>query len=311
MSRTVHRPVLVEAVVAGLAIKPGGVYVDATLGGGGYAEAILRAGASHLIGLDWDQAAIDRTRGRLASFGDRVNLQRAGFMELENVLNRIGFSGVDGVTADLGLSSDQLAEAERGFSFSNDGPLDMRMDQRRERSAADIVNTAEETELVEIIRSYGEEKQARRAARAIVAARTEEPIETTGRLAEVIARAIGQGRREGRTKIHPATKTFQALRLAVNRELDQLAGLLDCLPRALNPGGRAVIVSYHSLEDRLVKNSFRDLAKSCTCPPKAPCICGGRATYRLIGPKPLKPSQEEINQNPRARSARLRIAERI
>ena len=297
--------------MAGLAIKPGGVYVDATLGGGGYAEAVLEAGASYLIGLDWDQSAIDRTGERLARFGDRVNLQRAGFMELEQVLNRIGCSGVDGLTADLGLSSDQLAEAERGFSFRNDGPLDMRMDQRRERSAADIVNTAEEGELVEIIRSYGEEKQARRAARAIIAARTEAPIETTGQLAEVVARAIGRGRQKGRSKIHPATKTFQALRLAVNRELDQLAGLLDSLPRALNPGGRAVIVSYHSLEDRLVKNSFRDLAKSCTCPPKAPCICGGQAVYRLIGPKPLKPTQEEIDQNPRARSARLRIAERI
>ena len=307
MAETVHRPVLLTQVIELLAVKGGGVYVDATLGGGGYTEAVLEAGAARVIALDWDHEALERAAQRLAPFGSRVVLERAGFQEAGAVLHRMGVEAVDGVMADLGLSSDQLETGERGFSFTHDGPLDMRMDRRLKTTAADIVAQAGENELRRILGSLGQEPKGGRISRAIVDQRKERPITTTGQLAELVGRVVGRTKK----KIHPATRTFMALRLAVNRELENLEELLAGLPGMLKPGGRAVIVSYHSLEDRRVKDFFREGAKSCTCPPGRPCVCSGRATFRVLTRKPVAPDLDEVECNPRARSARLRAAERI
>ena len=307
MAGTVHRPVLLTQVIEMLAVRGGGVYVDATLGGGGYTEAVLKAGAERVIALDWDQEALDRAALRLAPFGGRVVLERAGFHEMASVLAKLGVEAVDGVMADLGLSSDQLETGERGFSFTYDGPLDMRMDRRLKTTAADIVAQADEKELRRILGSLGQEPQGGRISRAIVEHRRERPISTTRELAELVERVAGRTKK----KIHPATRTFMALRLAVNRELENLEELLSGLPRALKPGGRAVIVSYHSLEDRRVKDYFREGAKSCTCPPGKPCVCSGKATFKLLTGKPLAPEADEVEANPRSRSARLRAAERL
>ncbi len=311
MTTTRHRPVLVETVVRMLGVRSDEVYLDATLGGGGYAEAVLEAGAGKVIGLDWDEEAVKRAGRRLAAYGERFEPVRAGFQEAVEVLGRLGLTKVGGVMADLGLSSDQLAAAERGFSFSLDGPLDMRMDRRRRVTAADIIAGSGERELKELFSRLGEERQAGRVAKAIVVERAKAPITTTARLAEIVARAKGRPRSGRRTRIHPATQVFQALRLAVNGELDNLTAFLQTLPEVLASRGRAVVVSYHSLEDRLVKEAFRTGAKGCVCPPEKPCVCGREPVYRVLTRKPIAPSAEEVAANPRARSAKLRAVERL
>ncbi len=302
---------LLAEAVGLLAVKGSGVYVDATLGGGGYTEAVLEAGAKKVIALDWDREALERTGRALAPYGSRAVLKRAGFQEVAAVLEEAGLEAVDGVVADLGLSSDQLEVGRRGFSFRRDEPLDMRMDRRGETTAADIVARADEQTLRKIIGGLGQEPLGGRISRAIVAQRKERPIETTGQLAELVSGVAGRTGSRAKKKIHPATRTFMALRMAVNRELENLERLLAALPEVLKPGGRAVIVSYHSLEDRRVKDFFRDQARGCTCPPGRPCVCSGKPRFKVLTRKPVVPGAAEVEQNPRSRSARLRAAERL
>ncbi len=301
-----HVPVLLAEVLDGLAPRPGGTYIDGTVGGGGHAAAIIgSAPSSRVLGLDRDPDALDRARLALAPFGDRVTLVRASFAEIATVARRHGHSPCDGIVLDLGVSSDQLNARERGFSFQHEGPLDMRLDPSSPRTAADLVNLLSERELADLLYTYGEERRSRQVARAIVAAR---PVETTTELAAVIARAVA--RRPGGH--HPATRSFQALRIVVN---DELAALRASLPEAislLTPGGRLAVVSFHSLEDRIVKQFFRDEARACLCPPELPeCRCDHCATVRLANRRPIVPSPAEVTANPRARSARLRVAERL
>jgi 16S rRNA (cytosine1402-N4)-methyltransferase len=302
-----HVPVLADEVVEAMEVAAGGCYVDATLGAGGHAARILQASSPDgtLLGIDADAQAVTFAREVLAEFGDRATLVTSNFRHLGKVAAAYGFEKVDGVLMDLGLSSRQLADAGRGFSFSLEGPLDMRMNAGQHpegtRTAADLVNRLPEAELADLIYKYGEERHSRRIARAIVAAR---PIRTTGQLAEVVAGVVGY-----RERIHPATRTFQALRIAVNDELQALA---DTLPQArdlLRPGGRLAVISFHSLEDRLVKEFFRDESRDCICPPEAPvCVCNHQATLALVTRKPVRPGAQEIERNPRSRSARLRVA---
>ncbi len=302
-----HVPVLLEAVLAYLAPHPGGRYIDATIGGGGHAEAILTASApdGRLLGIDVDPDALGRSHRRLHRFGHRVVLVHGNFDQLARIARRHGFVPADGILMDLGVSADQLADPARGFSFLLSGPLDMRMDPSQPRTAADLVNTLSEAELAHLIRTYGEEKYARRIARAIVEAR---PITTTTQLADLIAQVVP--RRPGQ-RLHPATRTFQALRIAVN---DELGVLERALPQALDilrPGGRLVVISFHSLEDRIVKRFFQREAQDCICPPRQPvCVCGHRAQVRILTRKPITPSPEEVAANPRSRSARLRAVEK-
>ena len=301
-----HIPVLYQEVLAGLRIKPGGHYIDATVGGGGHARGILMASAldGKLLGIDADPMAIAVAREQLAEFGQRVTLVQGNFADLEEIALRHGFYPLDGIFLDLGLSSMQLEATERGFSFQLDGPLDMRFAPSQMATAADLVNTLSMEELAGILSQYGEEPQARRIARAIVA---ERPINTTGELAALVERTVGR-----RKRIHPATRTFQALRIAVNNELECLAEALPQALRLLAPGGRLVIISFHSLEDRLVKEFFRSEARDCLCPPKAPiCTCGHRAALGIVTRKPIRPSVDEVAANPRSRSAKLRIAYRL
>jgi 16S rRNA (cytosine1402-N4)-methyltransferase len=301
-----HVPVLYEEVLSWLQPRSGGWYVDATLGAGGHAKGILTA--SHpdgrLLGLDADPGALSFAGKVLASFGERVVLRSANFRQIGAVAGALDIGEVDGILMDLGLSSRQLADAERGFSFSQDGPLDMRMDRNRGQSAADLINTLSEADLSNLLWQYGEERQARRIARAIVA---ERPLTNTGQLADLVARTVGR-----REKIHPATRTFQALRIAVNDELDALRQALPQARDLLRPGGRLAVIAFHSLEDRLVKQFYRHEARDCVCPPELPvCACQHRATLRVLTSKPVRPTAGEIARNPRSRSARLRIAERL
>jgi 16S rRNA (cytosine1402-N4)-methyltransferase len=301
-----HVPVLYDEVLAWLQPHPGGWYIDATLGAGGHAKGILLA--SHpdgrLLGLDTDPDALQHASKVLEPFGDRVSLKVANFRQLEEVAGALGIREVDGILMDLGLSSRQLDDAERGFSFGQDGPLDMRMDRRQGVSAADLVNTLPAAELSDILWRYGEERHARRIAAAIAA---ERPLATTGQLADLVARTVGR-----REKIHPATRTFQALRIAVNDELDALRQALPQARDLLGPGGRLAVIAFHSLEDRLVKQFYRQEARDCVCPPELPvCVCQHRATLRVLTPKPVRPSAGETARNPRSRSARLRVAERL
>jgi 16S rRNA (cytosine1402-N4)-methyltransferase len=304
---TGHVPVLYDAVLAKLALGPGDHVIDGTLGGAGHALGLLQAIApdGRLLGLDRDPEAVARAQKRLALLSERAILVQSSFRELRAVARKHYFPPADGVLLDLGVSSFQLASPERGFSFVKEGPLDMRFDPLQGPSAADLVNSLPVEELAEILYRFGEERQSRRIARAIVAAR---PFQTTQRLAEVIAGAVG--RRGGR--IHPATKSFQALRIAVN---DELGALEEALPQAielLRPGGRLAVISFHSLEDRLVKRFFRRQAQDCICPPELPvCACKHRATLRIITRRPVQPDEAEITQNRRARSARLRVAEKL
>ncbi len=306
MDQPAHTPVLLNEAVEALAIRPFGWYVDCTVGLGGHSQAILEASQpdGRLLGLDADARSLELARQRLAAFGDRAVLVHANFRDLERVARDHGVDTANGIVMDLGLSSWQLADSARGFSFHDVGGLDMRFDPSEGAGAADLVNTLPEDELAALIWRYGEEPKARPIARAIVRAR---PIATAGQLAEVIARAVGR-----RGRIHPATRTFQALRIAVNRELDNLEAALPQAVRLLAPGGRLAVISFHSLEDRIVKTFFRNESRDCICPPEIPqCICGHRATLRIVTKKPITPSPREVSANPRARSAKLRVAERL
>jgi len=309
-----HRPVLVDEVMSMLAPAPGSLQIDATVGGGGHTERILEATNpdGRLLGLDADGAAIARVDGRLRPrFGDRLVLRRANFRELRTVAPDAGFGSVDGMLFDLGLSSFQLADADRGFGIRTGGPLDMRFDISRGVPASELLATLDSRELTALFKRYGEERQAGRIARAIVAARATAPIETAEELAALVER-VAPGNPRVRRRIHPATRVFQALRIAVNTELDALAEGLAAAVDLLRPGGRLVVLSYHSLEDRIVKRFFAAERRGCTCPPELPvCVCGRNPRLRLVTRPSITPTAAEIADNPRARSARLRAAERL
>ncbi|HSW09814.1 MAG TPA: 16S rRNA (cytosine(1402)-N(4))-methyltransferase RsmH [Bacillota bacterium] len=301
-----HRPVMLEEVLACLQVRPGGKYLDCTVGGGGHLEAIAQLAhpGGRIVGIDRDPDAVQAAAARLAPWGARIF--HADFGGLREVLHRAGIDQVDGVLFDLGASSHQLDTPARGFSYREDGPLDMRMDPAEPTTAGDLVNRTSADELTRIIRDYGEERWAKRIARAITAAR---PLTRTLELAEVIRESIPPAAR--RHGAHPARRTFQALRIAVNRELERIRPALEAAVDVILPGGRIGVISFHSLEDRIVKETVRDLARDCTCPPAIPaCMCGGgRAKLRPIAN--LAPSPAEIAANPRSRSARLRVAERL
>ncbi len=302
-----HTPVLYQPVLTALKLSPDGCYIDGTVGAGGHAEGILEGSAPNgcLLGLDRDPQALETAARRLSRFGERVMLHQGSYADMAAQAAALGWPEVDGILLDLGLSSLQLGDPARGFSFRQDGPLDMRFDPSQGLTAHDLVNEWDQSALAGVIFRYGEEPKARAIARAIVAAR---PIRTTLELAEVIEAAVG-GRRG---KIHPATRTFQALRIAVNQELEQLERGLSAAVGLLKPGGRLVVISFHSLEDRMVKTFFRRESQDCICPPDLPaCRCAHVATLRLVTRKPIRPSDEEVRANPRARSARLRVAERL
>jgi 16S rRNA (cytosine1402-N4)-methyltransferase len=292
-------------VVELLAPERGGFFVDATVGAGGHARALVEAGPGiRLLGLDRDPEALALARERLAEFGDRVELVEANFGDLESVLE--GRPAPDGILADLGVSSMQLEQASRGFSFRRDGPLDMRM-SRSGRSAAEVVATASVEELSRIFFEYGEERMANKIARAILEERSREPITTTRQLSRIVARVKGD-----REKIDPATRVFQALRIEVNEELQALSRFLAAAVEKLNAEGRIAVIAYHSLEDRMVKETFRRESGACLCPPKLPiCVCGARRAVTLLTRRPVRPSEAEVRRNPRSRSARLRAAEKV
>lgn len=307
-----HTPVMLEKVLQSLRCKPGGIYVDGTLGGGGHARAILENTAPDglLIGIDRDDDALLESEKRLQPFGQRKILIKGNFADIGEILTNLNIRKVDGILLDLGVSSHQLDTADRGFSFSLDAPLDMRMDQSSRYRAYDLVNLSPEKELRKVIRDYGEEPMAGRIARAILAKRASAPIRTTIELADVVCRAV---RRQGvRKKVHPATRTFQAIRIAVNQELSNLSTAMDAGIDQLGQGGRFSIISFHSLEDRIVKETFRSREGRCQCPPGLPvCQCQREAKLRVLTRKPLRPEAGESETNPRARSARLRTAEKI
>jgi 16S rRNA (cytosine1402-N4)-methyltransferase len=308
-----HRPVLAEEVVKMLAPRPGSLHVDCTVGGGGHTERILEAASpdGRVLGLDADPAAIARVGERLARFGDRLVLRQANFGSLGTAAPAAGFEAVDGILLDLGLSSFQLGDAGRGFGFRAGGPLDMRFDPTQGEPAAALIERLDVAGLTDLLRRYGEEPHARRIARAMVEARSVGRIETAEQLAALVERVVP--RRPGpRGRIHPATRVFQALRIAVNRELEALVDVLAASLDLLQPGGRLVVLSYHSLEDRLVKRFVAVERRGCTCPPSFPvCVCGRTPRLRAVGPQPVVPSEGEVSINPRARSARLRTAERL
>ncbi|MFP8874386.1 MAG: 16S rRNA (cytosine(1402)-N(4))-methyltransferase RsmH [Myxococcota bacterium] len=309
-----HDPVLLDETITQLGVRRGAIVLDGTLGGGGHAVAILERSAPDglLIGIDVDRDATTAAAQRLARYSDRVHLRQASFRDLESVVHDLGFEQVDAVLFDLGLSSHQIDTPARGFRFSGEGtaeiPLDMRLDQDLERDAASLLRSASRNELERCFREYGELRGARRLANTIERTRRETPFETAADLVRAVDESrIGRGRRH-----NPATLVFQALRIAVNDELEVLRRGLAAAVAILRPGGRIVVMAYHSLEDRIVKTHFRDGARSCTCPPQIPvCVCGGQATLRVLTRRPLRPSAEEIQRNPRARSARLRAAERL
>ncbi len=307
-----HIPVMLSEVLSGLDVKPGGVYLDCTLGGGGHSKHILQLSApdGFLVGIDQDQEAITAADAVLSEYSGRYKLYKTNFSDLKHVIDDSGIDKADGVLMDLGVSSYQLDNAERGFSYMQDAPLDMRMDQKSGATAADLINTLSEAELTKIIGGYGEERWAKRISQFIVNARKKERIATTGQLVTVIKQAIPAGaRKEGS---HPAKKTFQALRIAVNDELGILRSAIMDAVDILRPGGRICIITFHSLEDRIVKGAFHYLTLNCICPPRIPvCTCNVRQKVKLINKKPIIPSQEEIDNNPRAHSAKLRIAEKI
>jgi 16S rRNA (cytosine1402-N4)-methyltransferase len=305
-----HVPVMVEEVMNLLKPEPCKRYLDGTLGGGGHTEQILLRSSpdGRVLGLDRDAEALVAARKRLVGYGDRLTVRQADFAEAKGILTEIGWEYVDGVLLDLGVSSYQFESPERGFAFQSDARLDMRMDRRQSLNAFEIINRFPIAEIERILRAYGEEPQARRIALTIGAERTKKPIETTGALAAIVARV--RGRRNQRH--HPATKTFQALRIAVNRELESLQLFLESGYDLLQSRGRMVIISFHSLEDRLVKNAVRKWSRSCLCPPYAPhCQCGWSQKVRVMTKKPMAASRSEVDGNPRARSAKLRAVERI
>jgi 16S rRNA (cytosine1402-N4)-methyltransferase len=308
-ARATHTPVLLRETIDLLRPRNGGRYVDGTLGGGGHAEAILEAATpdGQLLGIDWDDDARLRAERRLERYEGRVRTRHATFADVGECLRDLGWDGADGIVVDLGVSSLQLDEAERGFSFSRPGPLDMRMDRSRPMTAARWLHEADERDLVRILREYGEEPQARRIARAILAAERRGDLHDTAALAAVVAGVVGRPHAH-----HPATRTFQALRIAVNGELEVLDRFLQDAFLWLRPGGRLVMLAYHSLEDRRVKQAFQLWARSCLCPRSSPvCRCGWSRKVTILTSRPLRPSAAEVAANPRSRSARLRAVERL
>lgn len=305
-----HRPVLLKECMEALAIRPDGIYLDGTLGRAGHSlEIVRRLTTGRLICIDRDMTAIEAARERLAAYRERVTLVHGNFCDLGEILREQGITGVDGMLFDLGVSSPQLDEAERGFSYRKDAPLDMRMDRQASLDAAQVVNTWPQEELCRILRDYGEERYAPQIARKIVQRRGEKPIAGTGELVELIRSAMPAAAL--REKQHPAKRSFQAIRIAVNGELDALPPMLAAAAEGLRPGGRLAVITFHSLEDRIVKQTLRELATGCTCPPSFPvCVCGKKPKLRLVSRKPVVPTETELNENPRARSAKLRIAER-
>ena len=306
-----HKSVLLEETIEGLHIRPDGTYVDGTLGGGGHAYEIAKrlGDKGSIIGIDQDAAAIEAAGIRLKDFGEKVTIVRSNYCEMKSQLQKLGIDRVDGIILDLGVSSYQLDTAERGFSYREDAPLDMRMDTRQERTARDIVNDYSEMELYRVIRDYGEDKFAKNIAKHIVAARSKAPIETTGQLSGIIRQSIPM--KYQKMSGHPAKRTFQAIRIELNRELDVLKDSLDDMIDLLNPGGRLCIITFHSLEDRIVKSAFRKNEHPCTCPPDFPvCVCGKVSKGKVITRKPILPSKEEQEYNSRSKSAKLRIFER-
>ena len=305
-----HVSVLVREVIECLRPGPGKRYFDGTVGGGGHAEQILIESSpdGQVLALDRDDTALGETQKRLGRFEGRVITRQASFAETKDILSEIGWNGVDGVILDLGMSSDQIDSPERGFSFRAAARLDMRMDRRQSVDARQIVNSFAVEQLERIFRVYGEEPRARRIAQAIVAGRKQHTLETTAQLVQIIERVKGSGRRDH----HPATQVFQALRIAVNQELQQLEQFLESGYETLRPGGRMVIISFHSLEDRIVKAAFRKWNRACLCPPRVlSCRCGWSQKVKLLTKKPIMPSASEIHANPRARSAKMRAVERV
>ena len=306
-----HVSVLLHETVDGLNVKPDGIYVDATLGGGGHAyEVCTKLGEQgRLIGIDQDADAIKAAGKRLEGFGEKVTIIRSNYCDMKPRLHEIGIDKVDGITVDLGVSSYQLDEASRGFTYREDVPLDMRMDQRNTKTAADIVNEYSEMELYRMIRDYGEDRFAKNIAKHIVRARAKKPIETTGELCEIIKAAIPAKMRAGTG--HPAKQTFQALRIELNHELDVLTQSIDGMIDRLAPGGRLCIITFHSLEDRIVKTRFRTNENPCICPPGFPvCVCGRISKGKVITRKPILPSEQEMEENSRSKSAKLRVFEK-
>lgn len=306
-----HKSVLLEETIENLNIKPDGIYVDGTLGGGGHSYHIAEKLSSNgrLIGIDQDADAIAAATKRLEPFSDRVTIVRNNYCNFEQVLKELSIDKVDGIVLDLGVSSYQLDTAERGFTYKTDAPLDMRMDQRQQLTAKDIVNTYSEFDLYRIIRDYGEDRFAKNIARHIVSARQIKPIETTFELNEVIKAAIPMKVRA--VGGHPAKKTFQAIRIELNHELDVLEDSIDTMIDHLNDKGRICIITFHSLEDRIVKTRFRNCENPCTCPPDFPvCVCGKKSKGKVITRKPIVPSEEELEENKRSKSSKLRVFER-
>jgi 16S rRNA (cytosine1402-N4)-methyltransferase len=308
-----HKSVLLYETIDSLNIKPDGIYVDGTLGGGGHAFEVCRRLGEHgrLIGIDQDADAIAAATERLKEYKDKVTVVRSNYENIHAVLTELGIDKVDGIYLDLGVSSYQLDMPERGFTYrEEDAPLDMRMDQRNPQTAADIINQYSEFDLYRIIRDYGEDKFAKNIAKHIVRARAEKPIETTGELSEIIKNAIPAKIRA--VGGHPSKRTFQAIRIELNHELDVLKNSLDTMIGLLNPGGRLSIITFHSLEDRIVKTRFRDNEDPCICPPNFPvCVCGRKSTGKVVTRKPILPSEEELSENKRSKSSKLRVFERI
>lgn len=306
-----HKSVLLEETIESLNIKPDGIYVDGTLGGGGHALEVCKRLGEHgrFIGIDQDADAIAAATDRLKGYKDKATIVRSNYENIRTVLQDLGIRKVDGICLDLGVSSYQLDTADRGFTYREDAPLDMRMDQRKEETAADIVNTYSEFDLYRIIRDYGEDKFAKNIAKHIVRAREVSPIETTGQLIEIIKAAIPMKVRA--VGGHPAKKTFQAIRIELNHELEVLNNSIDTMIDLLNPEGRLSIITFHSLEDRIVKTRFRNNENPCTCPPDFPvCVCGNVSKGRVVTRKPIVPSGEEMEENKRSKSSKLRVFER-
>ena len=305
-----HKPVLLDECLEALAIRPDGIYIDGTLGRAGHSQEIVRRlTTGRLIALDRDETALAAARQRLAPWMERVTLVHSNFSRLGAVLDELGVAAADGMLFDLGVSSPQLDDASRGFSYKQDAPLDMRMDAAAPLTARELVNTASYEELRRILYEYGEERYAPQIARAICAAREKRPVETTLELAELIRSAMPA--KALREKQHPAKRSFQAIRIAVNDELGELEPMLDAAETHLKPGGRLAVITFHSLEDRIVKQKLRDLATGCICPPEFPvCVCGRKPKLKLITRKPIVSGEAELETNPRARSAKLRVAEK-
>lgn len=303
-----HQPVLYREILEALHPHDGGYYIDGTVGAGGHAWGILKASSPNgkLLGLDLDPQALGLAKEKLAPFGERVTLVQASYTSLDVQMQALGWSSVQGIVLDLGVSSMQLDTPERGFSLKVDAPLDMRFGPEEARTAADLVNSLPEADLADLIYRYGEERKSRQVARAIVQAR---PVRTTLELAKIVSRVVGKGK--GYTRLHPATRTFQALRIATNRELEAVETVLPLAVSGLAPGGRLAVIAFHSLEDRIVKRYFQRESQDCICPPEIPlCSCGHQAVITMINRKPLQATMAEVDENPRARSARLRVVEK-